>query len=91
MSTIRVTVWNEFRHEQHADHPASTIYPEGIHGAIAAGLREYPGFEVRTATLDQPQHGLTDEVLAATDVLTWWGHMAHHEVSDAVVEKVHRR
>lgn len=88
---IRVTVWNEFRHEQHKDHPASTLYPDGIHGAIAAGLSAHDEFTVRTATLDQPEHGLTDEVLANTDVLTWWGHMAHHEVKDEVVNKVAAR
>src|SRR5258706_5215734 len=91
MSTpIRVTVWNEYRHEQTTTHPASTTYPEGIHGAIAQSLRE-AGLDVRTATLDQPEHGLTDEVLANTDVLTWWGHAAHAEVRDEIVEKVHAR
>ena len=48
------------------------------------------GFEVRTATLDEPEHGLTDAVLAETDVLTWWGHVAHDEVDDAVVDRVQR-
>jgi trehalose utilization protein len=89
--TIRVTVWNEYRHEQKPTHPASKIYPDGIHGAIAAGLREEPGIEVRTATLDQPDHGLTDDVLANTDVLIWWGHAAHGEVRDEIVAKVHER
>jgi trehalose utilization protein len=88
---IRVTVWNEFRHEKHADHPASTLYPEGIHGAIAAGLSVHSEFSVRTATLDEPEHGLTDEVINSTDVMLWWGHMAHHEVRDEVVAKVHKR
>jgi len=92
VSEIRVTVWNEFRHEQDSRHPASSIYgAQGIHGAIAGGLREHGGFAVRTATLDEPEHGLTDEVLATTDVLVWWGHMAHHLVQDAIVEKVHAR
>ncbi len=90
-NTIRVTVWNEFRHEKDVDHPASEVYPDGIHEAIARFLREQPGLEVRTATLDQPEHGLTDEVLEQTDVLTWWGHMAHREVSDEIVDKVHKR
>ena len=85
---IRVTVWNEFRHEKHADHPASKIYPNGMHEAIASHLRKQPDMDVRTATLDEPEHGLTDEMLANTDVMTWWGHMAHGEVSDSVVEKV---
>lgn len=86
----RVTVWNENRHEK-SDERIAKVYPEGIHGAIASYLRTQPGFEVRTATLDEPEHGLTDEVLANTDVLTWWGHMAHGDVSDAVVDKVHKR
>ncbi len=85
----RVTVWSEFRQEQ-SDPPVREVYPDGIHEAIASGLRE-GGFEVRTATLDEPEHGLTDAVLAATDVLTWWGHVAHDEVSDAVVARVHQR
>jgi trehalose utilization protein len=88
---IRVTVWNEYRHELNANHPASTIYPQGIHSAIAEGLSGEPGLEVRTATLDEPEHGLTDEVLATTDVLTWWGHMAHGEVRDEVVARVQAR
>ncbi len=87
---IRVTVWNEYRHEK-LDEKVARIYPEGIHGAIARYLRAQPGMEVRTATLDEPQHGLSDEVLAQTDVLTWWGHMAHAEVSDEVVDKIQAR
>lgn len=87
---IRVTVWNEFRHEKNDNHPASTIYPNGLHAPIADYLRG-KGLQVRTATLDEPQHGLTDDVLANTDVLTWWGHMAHGEVSDDIVAKVQQR
>lgn len=88
--TIRVTVWNEFRHEKRSPEIAA-IYPEGIHGAIAGLLGRQPGIEARTATLDEPEHGLTEEVLANTDVLTWWGHMAHGEVSDEIVERIRRR
>lgn len=87
---IRVTVWNEFRHEK--THPKVTaIYPEGIHTVIARYLSAQPNLEVRTATLDEPEHGLTEEVLANTDVLTWWGHMAHREVRDDVVDRVQQR
>ena len=88
-SVTRVTVWNEFRQEL-SDPAVGTVYPDGIHGAVGDGLRA-AGFDVRTATLDEPEHGLTDDVLAATDVLTWWGHVAHDEVADAVVDRVHRR
>ena len=87
---IRVTVWNEYRHEKESPEIAA-IYPQGIHSAIAAYLSAQPGFEVRTATLDEPQHGLTEEVLANTDVLTWWGHKAHGDVQDEIVDRVQLR
>lgn len=86
---MKVTVWNENRHETNNPEIAK-VYPEGIHGAIASFLSEN-GLDVKTATLDEPEHGLTDDVLNNTDVLLWWGHLAHHEVSDEVVEKVHQR
>lgn len=89
MPTIRVTVWNEFRHEKVHDE-VSTIYPDGIHSAIAEFL-ERAGFVAQTATLDEPEHGLTKAVLAETDVLLWWGHMAHDEVQDHIVECVQQR
>lgn len=85
-----VVVWGENRHER-TDRAVADRYPEGMHGAIAAGIREHlPSASVRTATLDQDEHGLTEDVLEHTDVLTWWGHTAHGEVDDAVVERVHR-
>jgi trehalose utilization protein len=89
---VRVTVWNEFIHERTVA-SAQKVYPEGIHAVLAAALRERlgNGVEVRTATLDQPEHGLSSGVLAQTDVLTWWGHAAHDQVSDAVVDRVQRR
>ena len=85
----RVTVWNEYRHEK-SDEQVAKIYPEGMHAVLASMLTE-AGFEVRTATLDEPEHGLPDEVLDTTDVLLWWGHMAHDEVSEETVEKVYER
>jgi trehalose utilization protein len=88
--TIRVTVWNENRHEK-TDKKVAEIYPKGIHGAIADFLSQESDFEVRTATLDEPEHGLTKEVLDSTDVLIWWGHIAHNEVRDDVVDRVYDR
>ena len=88
--TIRVTVWGEFRHEK-KNPKVAALYPQGMHETIADFLRPHTDFTVRTAWLDQPEHGLTDAVLAATDVLIWWGHMAHHDVHDDVVAKVKTR
>ncbi|MGO4533870.1 ThuA domain-containing protein [Leifsonia sp. 2MCAF36] len=91
MSVVRATVWNENVHETTEPH-IMPFYPEGIQGAVASALREHLGdtVEVRTATLDQPEHGLTEDVLAATDVLFWWGHLAHDGVADEVVDRVQR-
>ena len=90
VSKIRATVWNEYRHERtHAN--VQKVYPNGIHAQIAGFLGANPDIETRTTTLDEPEHGLTEEVLANTDVLIWWGHMAHGEVKDEVVDRVQQR
>lgn len=85
----RVTIWNEFLDERQNE-TSGKLYPEGMHSVIAKYLREH-GFEVQTATLDQPEHGLTDDVLVNTDVLIWWSHMGYDMVSDEVIDKVHKR
>lgn len=83
-----VTIWNEFRHEK-TDKEVQEMYPNGIHGQLAAFLGE--DFQVKTATLDEPEHGLTQDVLDNTDVLVWWGHIAHEEVKDEIVERVYQK
>jgi len=87
---IRVTVWNEFKHEK-KDEAVAAVYPDGIHGAIAEGLNAVDGIEANTATLDEPEHGLTPGVVDNTDVFVWWGHMAHGEVDDEIVQRVKAR
>jgi len=87
---IRVLVWNEFRHEK-LNPKIAEIYPKGIHGAIAEYLSRQPEITVKTATLDEPEHGLTEEILNNTDVLIWWGHLAHNEVRDEIVDRVYKR
>ncbi|MEZ4529836.1 MAG: ThuA domain-containing protein [Thermomicrobiales bacterium] len=88
--SINVTVWNEFRHERESEIVAA-VYPDGIHNAIAAGLQDQADLIVRTATLDEPEHGLTQEMLDNTDVLIWWGHKAHGAVANEIVDRVQRR
>lgn len=87
---INVTVWNEFRHEQNNPDVAK-VYPNGIHHTIAEFLNTDAELVVRTATLDEAGHGLSDKTLDETDVLIWWGHTAHDEVDDAVVAKAKER
>ncbi len=89
MKKNKVTVWNEFVHEKN---PAiAAIYPNGIHGQVAAQLSQCEDLEVRTATLEMPENGLPDDVLNDTDVLFWWGHMAHGKVPDELAEKIRNR
>ena len=85
----RITVWNEYRHEK-TNQTVAKIYPDGMHGQIASHLRS-KGLTVQTATQDEPENGLTTELLANTDVLLWWGHMAHDQVKDETVERVYQR
>ncbi|QGH33857.1 trehalose utilization protein ThuA [Gracilibacillus salitolerans] len=86
---MNVLIWNEYRHEQH-DQEVAKIYPKGIHEVLKEFLQT-DDIQVETATLDEPDHGITDEKLAKTDVMLWWGHLAHHEVADEIVDKVHQR
>ena len=84
---ISVVVWNENLHEK-SNEIVKSVYPDGIHNAIANLLSKDDIFEISTATLDEENHGLSDEVLAKTNVLLWWGHAAHGKVADEIVEKV---
>ena len=90
MEKIHVTIWNEFRHEK-TNEKVKAIYPNGLHACIGEYLSGYPEIEVTLAALDDPDQGLPDEVLNNTDVLIWWGHMAHREVNDELVTKIQRR
>ena len=94
---LRVTVWHEYRHEHMSEHVRS-LYPDGMHATMADAIREQTEahfqrpVEITTATLDQDEnHGLSDELLANTDVMTWWGHAAHGDVSERIAHKVAQR
>ena len=68
---LKLTIYNEFVHEQKNDF-VKRLYPKGMHGAIADYMRNEPGVQVTTATLEMEEHGLTEEVSNSTDVLMWW-------------------
>jgi trehalose utilization protein len=86
---LNVTIWNEFRHERQEERIAK-VYPKGIHMALKDAFPEEE-FTVRTATLDEPECGLPESVLNVTDVLIWWGHMAHQDVPDDLVKRLAAR
>ena len=87
---INVTIWNEFRHEK-INEAVKAIYPNGIHAFIKEFLQSEADMNVTICSLDDPEQGLNDDLLNNTDVLIWWGHKCHEEVSDALVEKVKAR
>ncbi|MBO5896197.1 MAG: ThuA domain-containing protein [Clostridia bacterium] len=87
---INVTIWNEGRHEKESE-SVKAVYPDGIHNCIKNFLKVNDDLNVRTATLDDPDNGLPEDVLESTDVLLWWGHMAHECVPDELVERIHNR
>ncbi|WP_299371323.1 ThuA domain-containing protein [uncultured Tateyamaria sp.] len=85
--TIRVTVWGENVHERENKIVAG-VYPDGMHNCIAAALNTHDDIRATSVTLQDPEHGLTQARLAETDVLIWWGHAAHGDVEDAIVDRV---
>ena len=87
---LNVVIWNEFRHEKRYDH-VKAIYPDGMHATIKEFLEKNDDIEVTLAALDDPDQGISDELLEKTDVLLWWGHVAHKEVNDELVAKIQKR
>ena len=88
---MHITIWNEYLHEL-ANPEVGALYPQGIHGELAQLMTgQFAGAEVSTATLEQADHGLSETLLANTDVLLWWGHLAHHKVDDDLVDRVYQR
>lgn len=85
--TIRVTVWGENVHEQKSE-VVRSIYPDGMHNCIASALNKNDGISASSVVLQDAEHGMTEARLAETDVLVWWGHAAHGQVDDAIVERV---
>jgi len=84
--TLRVLVWDE-----NPAHAPKELYPESIRGAVAEGLRELDAngqLEVTTASLDDPDQGVSQAALESADVLIWWGHARHGEVEDALAERI---
>ncbi len=84
---MNVTIWNEFRHERESEE-VKAVYPDGIHAALAKHLESVDGLVVRTATLDEPENGLPQDLVDKTDVMLWWGHKAHGDVADETVDRV---
>lgn len=67
------------------------VYPKGVMGTVAEHLSGCQDMEVTSVNLYMPECGLPDELLERTDVLIWWGHVAHDKVPDELVGKIRER
>ena len=90
MKKIRVTIWHEYAHEK-TDPNIRALYPEGMHAAIRDGIQSNEDFDIRIVDIDEPEQGLPAEILDNTDVLLWWGHMRHGDVSDSLADRIRYR
>ncbi len=93
MKKIHVTIWNEYLHERvegEYGERLRSFYPQGIHNALKEELAA-DDLEISAVSLDMPEQGLPDDLLQKTDVLLWWGHMAHGKVADELVDKIQQR
>ncbi|MGA2620089.1 MAG: ThuA domain-containing protein [Thermoguttaceae bacterium] len=82
-SRRRVVVWSEGT-------APKTVYPKDINTAVAEGLAPLRGWQIVTATLADPEQGVAEESLQATDVLIWWGHKLHGQVTDEHMARIVR-
>ena len=79
---VHVVVWDEQQPEQKA------AYDHFLGNAIAESLTRQPGLVVKSVRLDDPDQGLPPAVLDECDVLIWWGHLRHKDVSQETVTRV---
>ncbi|MBM3493686.1 MAG: trehalose utilization protein ThuA [Armatimonadetes bacterium] len=85
---IRVLVWDEA-----PPHAPKSVYPDSINAAVAEGLRLLEGarMTVTTANLDDPDQGCSEQALANANVILWWGHARHGQVTDETADRVTAR
>lgn len=85
-SPVRVVVWDEQQPKQRG------AYPNFLGNQIASYLKKQPGLSVKSVRMNDPEQGLSSEVLDNCDVLIWWGHRRQQEITpetgQALVERI---
>ncbi len=79
---VRVVVWDERQPQQKA------AYDDFLGNQIADHLRTQDGLSVTSVSLDDPEQGLSDEILNNCDVLIWWGHVRQAEVTPETGKRI---
>ncbi len=79
---IRVVVWDERQPKQ------KEAYDNFLGNEVAAYLKTQPGIEVKSVCIDDPEQGVSNDVLDNADVLIWWGHVRHAEIKPETAKKI---
>ncbi|MCL2816505.1 MAG: ThuA domain-containing protein [Oscillospiraceae bacterium] len=86
MSKIKVTVWSESLPESQPH--AVKSYPNDINTAIAEFLKNDPALDVTVSSLSMDECGLSQNLIDNTDVLVWWSHLYHSQLTDEAAERI---
>jgi trehalose utilization protein len=79
---IRVVVWDERQEAQ------KSAYGDYLGNTLVSELEKHPEFSVKSVGLNDPDQGLTDDILDNCDVLIWWGHQKHAQVTTEHVKAI---
>lgn len=82
-SSIHAAVWSEETAPQ-------DVYPNDVNSTIAEHLNEHADIVAKAVSIDHAEQGVSTELLDWCDVLLWWGHLRHDDVSDTTVDRVER-
>ena len=82
---VNVLVWDEQQPEQ------KKAYPNFLGNAIANHLTLNSDLNVKSVKLDDPEQGISAKVLDWSDVIVWWGHVRHDEISVEKSKDIVRR
>ena len=84
---MKVTVFTELNKSMEKEE-AKLSYPEGMNACLYNFISKEHEVKMIVHSENDDGSELTEEILAETDVLIWWGHHFHNTVSDKVVEIV---
>ncbi len=85
VASIPVVVWDERQPSQ------KQAYDGFLGDRIADHLRSQPGLSVQSVGLNDPDQGLSSNVVEGARVLIWWGHVRQREIKPEVGKKIVER
>lgn len=79
--SVNALVWSEGTEPE-------DVYPRGVRGPIADYLSEETDIEARTRSIEDEDQGVSGDDLEWADVILWWGHLRHDDVTDETVDRI---